>query len=111
MAKRRLKIVLDPCVPSPLRHAITGHDVFTSHYLGLSRLGDTKLLDSIEGKFDILLTCDRNIPWQQNFARKNIAIVVLSANTNKLQDLLELVPKLLSVLDWVKPGQVIEVLL
>ncbi len=109
MAKRRLKAVLDSCVPAPFRHSIAGHDVFTSHYLGLGGVQDKDLLDRLEGQFDVLLTCDRGIPWQQNFAGRKIAIVVLRANTNKLQDLLGLVPKLLATLDWVKPGDVVEI--
>lgn len=109
MARQTLKIVLNSCVPAPFRHSIAGHQVFTSHYLGFGDLQDKELLDRLEGKYDALVTCDRGIPWQQNFAGRNIAIVVLKTRTNKMQDLLGLVPKLLAVLDRVKPGEVLEV--
>jgi hypothetical protein len=104
-----VKVVLDACIPRPLRDEIAGHEVVTSHYLGLSRLEDADLLDAIEADFDALVTCDRSIPWQNQFAGRKIAVLVLRAPTNKLEDLIELVPALLDALAEVKPGEVREI--
>lgn len=104
-----MKVVLDACVPGPLRNEIVGHEVVTSHYLGLSRFEDADLLNEIEGDFDVLVTCDRSIPWQNQFAGRRIAVLVLRAPTNKLQDLVKLVPALLEALAEVKPGEVREI--
>ena len=104
-----MKVVLDACVPQPLRHAIAGHEIFTAGFLGLSTLDDTDLLDAIEGHFDVLVTCDRGIPWQNRFAGRGISLIVLRARTNKLPDLLPLVPALLVALSEAKPGEVREI--
>jgi len=104
-----MKIVLDACVPVPFRHEIGGHDVVTSHYLGLSQLEDAALLDAIDGKYDAMITCNRSIPWQHRFAGRSIAIVVLCAQSNKLNDLVRLVPNLLRRLKHLKSGEVVEI--
>ena len=106
-----MRIVLDACVPHPLRHDISGHHVATAHYLGLEALADTDLIDAIEGHFDVFVTCDRSIPWQNKFAGRLIAILVLRAPTNKLSDLWALVPEVLRVLPFLRPGEVREIAL
>jgi hypothetical protein len=104
-----MKIVLDACVPDPFRHEIIGHDVVTLHYLGLSRLEDAALLDAIEGKFDVMITCDRSIPWQNRFAGRTIAIAILCAQSNKLNELVRLIPSLQRELKHIKSGEVVEI--
>jgi len=59
--------------------------------------------------FTILLTTDQNLRYQQNLQQAGVAVVVLVASTNKLFDLLPLMPDARSVLDTVAPGEVIEV--
>ena len=104
-----MRIVLDACVPIPLRHEIPGHDVFTARFLGLSELEDSGLLEAIEGKFDVLVTCDRSIPWQNQFRGRNVAVIILRARTNKLVDLVTVVPALLKALSSVERGEILEV--
>ena len=104
-----VRIVLDACVPQPLRAEIIGHEVFTSHYLGFDLLRDADLLNATEGNYDVLITCDRGIPWQNQFKGRSIAIVVLRAPSNKLQDLELLIPALLRVLPSLQPGEVCEI--
>ena len=104
-----MKVVLDACVPIALRHEIPGHAVFTAHFLGLSRLEDDELLDAVESTYDVLVTCDRGITWQNQFRGRSIAIIVLRARTNKLEDLIATVPALLAALHDLKPGEIREV--
>lgn len=104
-----MKVVLDACVPQPFRHTLPSHDVVTARYLGLSLVEDLELLAAIEGQFDVLITCDRGIPWQVNFRGRNIAVLVLRAKSNKIADLLPLVPQLIEALESIKPGEVREV--
>jgi hypothetical protein len=59
--------------------------------------------------FTILLTTDQNLRYQQNLQQAGVAVVVLVASSNKLSDLLPLMPNARSVLDTVAPGEVIEV--
>ena len=104
-----MKIVLDECVPQPLRHQLPGHTVVTAHFLGMNQFLDADLLDAIEGKFDVLITCDRGLPWQNRFAGRKIAVVVLKGQTNKLQDLLPMLPKILTALPTLKQGDIREI--
>lgn len=62
-----------------------------------------------EGEFDIFVTVDRNLVHQQNMARVKIPIIVLHARSNRLSDLLPLVPELLNVLAAIQVGQVVDV--
>lgn len=104
-----MRIVLDVCVPEPFRHELEGHEVVTARFLRLNRLEDGAVIAALDGTWDVLVTCDRGIPWQNKFAGRSIAVVVLCARTNKLRDLIELVPDLLVALDDIKPGEVREI--
>lgn len=59
--------------------------------------------------FYVFLTPDRNLEYQQNLSRAGLAVVVLLARTNRIEDLLPLVPRLVNVLPEVRPGTVIHV--
>ncbi len=59
--------------------------------------------------FEVIITTDQEIPYQQNLAGRNIAIVVLCAQTNRLADLKPLVPATIEALDSIKSGQVIRI--
>ena len=61
------------------------------------------------GQFDVLVSVDKSIPFQQRLSKRPFAVVVLRARTNRLADLLPLVPALLKALDEVKPGEVREI--
>lgn len=63
----------------------------------------------IQKGFTILLTTDQNLRYQQNLQQAGVAVVVLVALSNKLSDLLPLMPDARSVLDTITPGEVIEV--
>lgn len=72
------------------------------------RNGD--LLRAIVGHgFDVLLTVDRNIPYQQNLRAGGIALVVLASGGTTLSDLVPLMPSTLAVLATIKPGEMVEV--
>lgn len=104
-----MRVLLDACVPQSLRHYLPGHDVETAKYARLEGLLDAELLKAAEFRFDVIVTCDRSIRWQQNMAGRTIAVLVLAARTNRIADLLPLAPALLKVLQHVKPGDVLEI--
>jgi hypothetical protein len=73
-----LKILFDQGTPVPLRHCLTGHTVSTAYELGWSTLRNGELLRLAESQgFDVLVTTDTNLKYQQNLAGRKIAIVVL----------------------------------
>jgi hypothetical protein len=61
------------------------------------------------GRLDVLVTVDRSMPFQQRLDSRPFAVIVLRARTNRLADLLPLVPALLKALDGIKPGEVREI--
>ena len=60
-------------------------------------------------QFTILLTTDQNLQHQQNLQQAGVAIVVMVAQSNRLPDLIPLIPQVCEVLETIVPGQVIEI--
>jgi predicted nuclease of predicted toxin-antitoxin system len=104
-----LRILLDNCVPWRLGAALIGHEVSSVVRLGWADLTDGELLDATGDRFDLLVTVDKNLQFQQDLRGRLFAIVVLRSNSNRIKDLLPLVPKLLAALPTVLPAQVIEI--
>ena len=104
-----MRILLDNCVPWRLGAALTGHEMSSVVRLGWAALSDGELLDAMGDRFDLLVTVDKNLQFQQDLRRRPFAIAVLRAKSNRIHDLLPLVPQLLAALSAVTPGQVIEI--
>jgi len=93
-----LRVLLDECIDQRLARFLIGHEVQTVPEVGWAKVADGVLLYSAQNDFDALVTVDRNLPFQQNLAKYDLAVIVLRAKTNRLADLLPLVPELLRVL-------------
>ncbi len=98
--------MLDANLPHDLRHHIIGHQVETARYAGLNNLDDGQMLDAMVGRFDVLITADRSIPYQQMIAGRPVGLIVLRAPSNRIADLVQVVPNLLTALDEIHPGEV-----
>ena len=90
-----LKIFLDECVDRRLARDLIGHDVRTARDMGWTTIVNGRLLALAAQQFDVFVTVDRNLSFQQNLVVFSIAVVVLRARTNRLADLKPLIPKLL----------------
>lgn len=88
------KVLLDECIDRRLLRELTGHDVYTSPDMGWAGLKNGDLLTNAEKDFDVFLTVDRNLAFQQNLPQFEIAVLVLHGRSNRLNDLLPLVPKI-----------------
>jgi hypothetical protein len=75
-----MKILLDECVPWPMRKLLAGHECSTAQHCGWSGIKNGDLLRLAEGEFDLFITSDQNIRYQQNLAVRQIAILELSSN-------------------------------
>ena len=75
-----MKIVFDQGTPAPLRRALSGHTVATAFELGWSDLANGDLLQQAEAQFDLLITTDQNLRYQQNLAGRRVAILVTANN-------------------------------
>ena len=79
-----MRIVFDQGTPVPLRRALPAHQVSTAFEMGWAKLENGELLAAAEGQFDLLLTTDQNIRYQQNLAGRRLAVLVLPT-TNWLE--------------------------
>jgi hypothetical protein len=101
-----VKVLLDECVDWRLGRDIVGHDVKTARQMGWAAIKNGELLALAEQQFDVFVTVDRNLSFQQNLAALSIALVVLHARTNRLADLRPLVPKVLAAIESAIPGAI-----
>ena len=72
-----MKILFDQGTPAPLRHALPGHAVSTAYEMSWASLTNGDLLDAAERSFDVLVTTDQNLPYQQNLAGRRLAVLIL----------------------------------
>lgn len=88
-----MKILLDECVTKRLKRHLELFEVSTVRELGLSGIKNGKLLSyCVENDFDILLTIDKNLMFQQNLAQYLVTIVVFNSVTSKIEELITFLP-------------------
>jgi hypothetical protein len=103
-----MRVLLDECVPRRLRRELPGLDVSTVPDAGWASRRDGDLLRLMLGAgFTVFVTMDRNLGYQQNVAAAGVAVLVLRARTNRLRDLLPLMPRLGEAIRAAIPGQVL----
>ncbi len=102
-----MKVLLDECVDWRLMREIVGHDVNTARQMGWTTIKNGALLALASQHFDVFVTVDRNLVFQQNLEGLSIAVIVLRAHTNRLADLSPLVPELMAAIESAAPGTVL----
>ncbi|MCW5848843.1 MAG: hypothetical protein KIT87_02075 [Anaerolineae bacterium] len=101
------RVLLDEDVPRQLRRDLPDFEIQTVAEVGWSGLKNGELLLQAEKLFEVFVTADRNLPFQQNLARLSLGVIVLSARSTKLEDLRPLVDELRRALTTVQSGQVV----
>ena len=105
-----MKLLLDENLPHQLRHELPGHDCFTVAYMSWSGIENGELLAlAAAAGFGALLTKDANLPYEQNLKDLPMAVVMLRAVTNDIEDIRPLLPALLQALTRLSPKQVTRV--
>ena len=106
-----MKILIDECLPDELKESVAamGHECETVRRAGYGSKKNGELLMLAEGQWDVLLTSDRNIKYQQNMTGRSVSILILRAKSNRMKDLLPLMPACGEALLSVQPGRVVEV--
>jgi len=100
-----MRILLDENDPRKLKHRFgDDHDVRTVQEHGWSGIQNGALLHAAEKEFDVFITLDRNLEYQQDLSGRSLSIVVIRSTSNAYGELVPLMPSLLSVLDHLKPG-------
>jgi predicted nuclease of predicted toxin-antitoxin system len=102
-----MKILLDECIDRRLARELIDYDIKTVPQMGWAGIKDGQLLTLAEVEFDVFITVDRNLSFQQNLPQFDIAVIVLKASSNRLADLKPLAPKISAVLDGAVKGEAI----
>ena len=97
-----MKILLDEFVPWPIHKLLADHECETAQQRGWGGIKNGELLRLAEEEFDVFITTDQNIQYQQNLAGHRIAILQLS--TNKLRPLLAAATRIHSAVATIRPG-------
>ena len=105
-----MRILIDECLNWRLGRALTGHYAVSVQRMGWSGVKNGDLLALAErNQFEVFLTGDRNLVFQQSTTPFRIAVVVLEAPGIQLHHTLPLIPKVLALLPSLRPGQVVRV--
>lgn len=100
-----MNILFDENFPRPLRRFFPGHTVTTAQQMGWNGIENGNFLDIAQADFDLLLTTDKGIKYQQNFTGRDIAVVTLRARDNRIPTLTPLMPQVLALLPTVQPAK------
>src|SRR5260370_31666027 len=100
-----MKVLVDECAPRALKSFLSkhGHESLTVQEAGWSGKENGELLALAETEFDVLVTLDTNLRYQQNLTGRRIAILVLLGRSNRLSELSRHFPAFLEALETIKP--------
>jgi Domain of unknown function (DUF5615) len=98
-----VRILLDESLPRPLSLLLAGHTVSTVAREGWTSLTNGALLRRAALTFDVVLTADQNIEFQQNLSTLPVAVLILVADSNRLEALEPLVPQIIEALNSLTP--------
>jgi hypothetical protein len=101
-----MRLLLDEHPPIGLSAELPGHSVDTVSGRGWSGIKNGELLRRMSGQYDVLVTMDRSIEFQQRIPTLPFGIILVRARSNRMEDLRPLVPSILSALDAIKPGRI-----
>jgi|SRR5580658_4167157 hypothetical protein len=87
-----MRVLLDECVPRALRNDLPGHEVKTVAEVGWAGVKNGELLRLAAAEFDLLITVDRNLEYQQSFEGLSLAVIVVHASSNDIAVLRPLMP-------------------
>jgi predicted nuclease of predicted toxin-antitoxin system len=106
-----MKLLFDECVSRLFKSGFTvhGHECFTVPEVGLAGKKNGDLLTLAEDKFDVFVTIDKNIRYQQNLSGRKIAVLIIRARSSEIDDLLLELPACIAALQSIRPGQLVQI--
>ena len=104
-----MRVLLDENLPRDIRAYLAGHESKTVAECGWSGKTNGELLALADPAYDVFLTLDKSLPYQQNLTSRRIAVVIIHARSNRIQDLAPLMPACLETLTSIRPGEVARV--
>lgn len=104
-----MKVLIDENLPRKLAGFLKGHECRTVAECGWAGKKNGELLLLAELIFDVLLTLDKSVPDQHDLHSYRIAVLIIRARSNRIQDLLPFVPDCIAALARIQPGEVLRV--
>jgi predicted nuclease of predicted toxin-antitoxin system len=104
-----MRILIDECLDWRLCRALRGHECVSVQSAGWAGLSNGVLLAAAEKQFEVFITGDRNLAFQQNVSTFDIAIIILHAQNTQLRHTVALMPKVVALLSIVEPGKIFDV--
>ncbi len=102
-----MRVLLDESLPRQLARELSGFEASTVRQEGWQGLKNGQVLEQASASgFDVFITADQNLKYQQNLANSEVGVIVLAALSNRIEDLLPLVPAILLTLTTIQAGQV-----
>ena len=103
-----MKVLLDESVPRALGFDLDGHHVRTAQSQGFSTLSNGRLMQAmVDDGFEVLITFDQNLPYQQN-ENLPVAVIVLIAPNNRVETARSFATQLLATLSGLEIGQLVK---
>ena len=100
-----MRILLDEKIPLDFASQLPGHEVSTAPGLGWNGVLNGELMQRSADRFEVFVTLDRNIEFQQKISTLRFAVIVLRARSNRMIHLTPMVPALLEAIDAAEPGK------
>lgn len=104
-----MRVLLDECAPGALKRVFAdeGHQCRTVQEAGWAGKKNGELLSLAEAAFDVLITVDTNLRYQQNLAGRKIAVVVIQSSSNRLEHLRQYFPACVQAVKKIKAGEIV----
>jgi predicted nuclease of predicted toxin-antitoxin system len=104
-----MKILLDECLPRKLKNDLPGHAVTTVSEMQWKGLKNGELIRLAEQAFDVFVTIDQGVRYQQNLQGAKLAVILLAAPNNRIETLRPLMPRVLTVLQTIRRSEIVRV--
>ena len=101
-----MKIIIDECVPHIVKKKLPAFNIRTVQEAGWAGIKNGELLRLVEGAFDVFISSDKNLQYQQNLTGRNLAIIILPSNQVPVVE--NLLPRLEATLANIKSGDFVE---
>jgi len=102
-----MRVLIDECLPRQLKREIVGHDVLTVKEMGWAGTKNGALLRKMIGQFDVFVTIDGNLQYQQDLRNAQIAVIVLKATSSRIESLRPLMVEVCEKLNNIQPGEIV----
>ncbi|HEY1940112.1 MAG TPA: DUF5615 family PIN-like protein [Candidatus Angelobacter sp.] len=104
-----MRVLIDECIPRRFKTSLRPHHCQTVPEAGFAGKKNGELLGVAENKYDVFITLDKGIEFQQNLAGRKIAVVIIRAKSNRLTDIQQHASACLEAIQSIQPGQLLRI--